>query len=546
MSPTACDPVTLELIGCRLTAGARQMAAALWKSSYSTVIREVLDYSTAIFDERGQMVAQSAQLPFQMMTMSAPLSRLVGRGYDWRPGDVVLLNDPYACDAQHLPDFMTFRPIFRDGRLVAFTGAVAHMIDTGGGAPGSYLADATEIYHEGLRLPPVKVLRGGEKNAEVLDIIALNVREPDKVLGDLGAMIASTAIGERAVQELLDRHGADVLGQALQTILDTSEAQFRHRLRAVPPGTYRAVDFVDDDGISTDPIRLELALTFRDGTAVADFTGSAPQVRGPVNATREMTVTSVCYTLMAALGQGVPKNDGCRRAVEVVVPPRTVLSAGPPAPVASRVTTCHRVVDVALQALAPAVPDRVMAGYYGVSSICNLGGQDPHTGRPWVHFEIEVGGWGGRPTADGLDGFSAHVHNVANTPVEVVEQTAPLRVERYEFRADSGGAGRHRGGLGLRRDVRVLCAEASLNLLSDHCKFPPRGLLGGGDGAPGCYVLNPGTPEEAVLPDKVSNYRVGAGDVISMQTPGGGGYGDPADRGPARAAQDRREGKVTQ
>jgi N-methylhydantoinase B len=546
MNQAACDPVTLELIGCRLTAGAQQMAAALWKSSYSTVVREVLDYSTAIFDAAGRMVAQSAQLPFQMMTMSAPLRRLVDAGYNWRPGDVVLLNDPYACDAQHLPDFMTFRPVFQGGRLVAFAGAVAHMIDAGGGAPGSYLAHATEIYQEGLRIPPVKVVRGGERNAELLGLIALNVREPEKVLGDLAAMVACTALGERVVQELLDRHGPALLGHALETLLDASEAQLGGRLRAVPEGTYRSVDFVDDDGISDDPIRLELALTFQGGRAVADFTGSSPQVRGPVNATREMTLTSVCYTLMAALGEGVPKNDGCRRVVEVVVPPRTVLSAELPAPVASRVTTCHRVVDLVLQALAPAAPGRVMAGYYGVSSICNLGGHDPRTGRPWVHFEIEVGGWGGRPTGDGPDGFSAHLHNLANTPVEVVELSAPLRVERYEFRAGSGGRGEYRGGLGLRRDLRVLCDEASLNLLSDHCKFPPRGLSGGQDGTPGCYVLNPGTPAEMVLPNKVSNYRVRAGDVISMQTPGGGGHGEAVRRDPALDEHDRREGKVTE
>ena len=544
MTESTIDPIALELIRCRLVAGAEQMSAALWKSAYSTVIREVLDYSTAIFDAQGQMVAQSAQLPFQMMTMSAPLRFLVEGGYEWQAGDVVLLNDPYACAGQHLPDFMTFCPVFADGRLIAFAGAVAHMIDTGGGAPGSYVATATEIYQEGLRIPPVKILRRGEKNKELLDLIALNVRQPHKLLGDIAAMTACTRIGAAAVGALVERYGTETVERHVQAILDGSERLFRHRISQIPVGTYEAVDFVDDDGISPDPIRVALALTFAGDRVVADCSGSSPQVKGPVNMTLEMTVTTVIYTLMAALGRGVHKSDGCRRAVQVLVPPRNVLNAHSPAPVASRVTTSHRLVDVMLHALGQVVPDKVMAGYYGVSDICNIGGYDRDTGEPWVHFEIEVGGWGGRPTSDGLDAFSAHVHNVANTPIEVVESSAPLRVERYELIADSAGRGQYRGGLGLRRDVRVLVDDASLNLLGDHCKFPPTGMLGGENGKTGRYMLNPDTDAERIMPNKLSNYPIRAGDVISMQTPGGGGYGDPAQRDPKLIERDRREGKM--
>ena len=540
------DAITLELVRCRLVAGAQQMAASLWKSSYSTVIREVLDYSTAIFDGHGQMVAQSAQLPFQMMTMSAPIQKLVQDDYDWEEGDVVLMNDPYACNAQHLPDFMTFRPVFCGGECVAFCGAVAHMVDIGGGAAGSYLATATEIFQEGLRLPPVKIFRRGVQNQELLDLIALNVREPVKVLGDLAAMSACTFVGERVVKELVEGYGEELLRTTLAAILDGSERQFRHRLSQVPDGTCKAVDYVDDDGISEDPIRLELSLTFAGHTVTADFTGTSAQVQGPVNATYEMVCSTVNYTLMAVFGQDMAKNDGCRRPVHVHIPPRTVLNAASPAPVVSRVTTCHRVVDVMLQAMVQIAPDRVMAGYYGVSNICNIGGHDPETGNPWVYFDIEVGGWGARPQSDGLDGFSAHIHNVANTPIEVVETTHPVRVERYEQLSDSGGAGEYRGGLGLRRDVRVLADGTMLNLLGDHCKFAPRGLLGGRDGAVGRYVLNPDTDQERVLPNKLSNHPLQNGDVISMQTPGGGGYGDPANRAPHATQRDRDEGKVTE
>ena len=520
------------------------MSAALWKSAYSTVIREVLDYSTALFDVRGQMVAQSAAIPFQMMTMSDPLQYLVKIKYEWHPGDVVLLNDPYDCHGQHLPDYMVFRPIFVDQQLVAFAGAVGHMIDTGGGAAGSYLATATEIYQEGLRIPPVKIIRDGVHNQELLDIIALNVREPEKVLGDLSAMTACTEMGKVAIEELCHRHGAPVLAQSHQEIIARSAKQLRHRIADLPDGTYHAVDFVDDDGISDDPIRLEVALTIEGDTLRVDFAGTSPQVKGPVNANLEMTRSTVIYSLMATIGEGIAKTDGFRNVVQIKAPDRCVLNSQSPAPLVSRVTTCHRLVDVMLGALAQIVPDRVMAGYYGVSNICNIGGYDPQTGKPWVYFDIEVGGWGARPDSDGLDGFSAHIHNVANTPIEVVETTAPIRVERYEMIPDSGGKGKYRGGLGLRRDIRVLQENTNLNLLGDHAKFPPRGMQGGDNGATGRYVLNPGTPQEKVMPNKLSNYPLKSGDVISMQTPGGGGFGDPARRDPQDAARDHIAGKT--
>ena len=279
MSVARVDPVTLELVRNRLVAGAQQMAVTIWKSAYSTVVREVLDYSTALFDERGQMVAQSAQIPFQMMTMSAPMRYLVDGGFDWDEDDVVLLNDPYACDGQHLPDVMTFRPIFAAGELVAFAGAVAHMIDVGGGAAGSYLASATEIIQEGIRIPPVKIYRGGERNQELFDVIALNVREPGKVVGDINAMCAATTRGEAVVRELLERHGAAGLRAAMREILDGTERQVRRRLSAIPEGTYHGLDYLDDDGIGDQPVRIELNLTRRGETVSVDFTGTSPPRR---------------------------------------------------------------------------------------------------------------------------------------------------------------------------------------------------------------------------------------------------------------------------
>ncbi len=537
------DPVTLELIRCRLEAGAQQMASALWKSSYSTVIREMLDYSTAIFDAEGRMVAQSAQLPFQMMTMSAPLENLQRRKFAWREGDVVLLNDPYDCEGQHLPDFMTFHPVFAGGKLLGFTGAIAHMIDVGGGAAGSYFATATEIFQEGLRIPPTRIVAEGRPSAELYELIGLNVREPEKTLGDLRAMIACTSVGRTAVEELVGRYGRHAIQTAMAEIQKGSERLLRQRIGELPDGRYRAVDYVDDDGITNEPLRVKLELQIRGGSLTARFDGSSPQARGPVNATLAMTETTVNYAIMAALGRGIPKNDGCRRVIRVEAPAGSVVNAQFPAPVVSRVTVCHRIVDVMLEALAQVIPDRIMAGYYGVSNICNLGGRNALTNRPWVHFEIEVGGWGGRAGSDGLDGFSAHIHNVANTPVEMVEANPQLRLERYELIPGSGGRGKYRGGLGLRRDIRILGDNVTLSLLGDRSKFPPRGLVGGKHGQPGRYVLNPDTPTERVMPNKLSNFALKRGDVISMQTPGGGGYGHPHQRARALVARDRREGK---
>lgn len=538
------DPVDLELIRNRLVSGAEKMSLTLWRSSYSTVIREVLDYSTALFSADGSMVAQSAQLPFQMMTMSGPLKQAIAK-VDVEPGDVLLLNDPHAAGAQHLPDFMMFRPVHADDQLIGFAGAVAHMIDTGGGAAGSYVAGATEIFHEGLRIPAVKICAAGTWDNDLYQVILLNVREPYKVAGDMRAMRAATEIGATEMAAVAERYGNDYLTAAMRSILDGSEELLRNRIAAVPDGTCTAVDFVDDDGITDEPVRLQAAVTISGGTVAVDLTGSASQTRGPINATIEMTETTVVYVLMAVFGEGIPKNDGCRRVVQLVAPDRSVVNAKTPAPVASRVTTCHRLVDVLLQALADVVPDQVVAGYYGVSNICNIGGVDPPTGEPWVHFEIEVGGWGARPTKDGLDGFSAHIHNLANTPVEVVESTVPLLVERYGFRDDSGGQGRFRGGLGLRRDIRLLAPRAELNLLGDRSHFHPPGLQGGEPGAGGRYVLNPGTDDERVMPNKIANYPMMRGDVISMETPGGGGYGHPPDRDADAAARDALDGKTT-
>lgn len=537
------DPVDLELIRNRLVAGAEKMSLTLWRSSFSTVIREVLDYSTALFTPNGAMVAQSAQLPFQMMTMSGPLQQAI-REKDFGPGDVVLLNDPYAARGQHLPDFMVFRPVYAGDLHIGFAGAVAHMIDTGGGAAGSYVAGATEIFHEGLRIPAVKICDGGVWNLDLQQLILLNVREPYKVAGDMRAMYAATEIGFDEMSATAERYGGLRTLEAMEHILDGSERLLRKRISAVDDGTYHAVDFVDDDGISDDPVRVQAAVTIAGSSVIVDFEGSSPQVSGPINATIEMTETTVVYVIMAALGEGVAKNDGCRRVIQLRAPDRSVVNAKSPAPVASRVTTCHRIVDVLLKALAEVIPSRVMAGYYGVSNICNIGGVDADTGEQWVHFEIEVGGWGGRPTSDGIDGHSAHIHNLANTPVEVVESTVPLRVERYGFREGSGGPGQFRGGLGLRRDIRLLADFGQLNLLGDRSRFPPPGLQGGEPGVGGRYVLNPGENDERVMPNKIANFPMRSGDVISMETPGGGGFGPPAQRDSVASIRDERDEKT--
>jgi N-methylhydantoinase B len=542
----AVDPVQLEVIRAALVAAAEEMSVAIWRTSRSTVVREMLDYSTQIFDGRGRAVAQAARIPVHLNSMSTCLDRIVAEFIplsDWADGDVILTNDPY-CGGQHLPDFVAFKPVFADGVRIGIAATIVHHIDVGGGAAGSYFPGAREVYQEGLRIPPCKVVEGGRLNQAVIGIIRQNSREPEQIGGDFASQLAAMEIGARALRRIAARYGRKTLGVAMEALLDRSDKAMRAMLRDLPDGTYRFTDYVDDDGVTNERLTVSCAVTIEGDRCLVDFAGSSPQAAGPVNCTVNMTASAV-YCALAMLADGrVMANSGAYRAIEVQAPLGSVVAARAPAPVANRMATGHRIVTTVLGALAQPAADRVPAAYYGVSYVQTLSLPDLETGAPRVYFEIEVGGWGGHPDQDGADAFSAGFHNSSSTPVELNEAYFPITFMEYSLIPDSGGKGRHRGGAGLRRAYRLEAAEGRLSGNFERFKVPPYGLAGGSAGRPGRFFVESSNAIE-MLPSKLANYHVKRGDVIVLETAGGGGFGDPRERNAGDLEADVASGYAT-
>ncbi len=538
------DPVALEILRHALTAAAAEMDVTIWRTSRSTIVRELLDYSTAVFDRDGGNVAQSARIPQHLNAMGAGLRTVIERFLPldgWADGDVVITNDPY-CGGQHIPDILAFRPVFVQGTRVAVVGTCCHHLDMGGIAAGSYAANATEIFQEGLRIPPVRLVRAGTINAEVLAIMRQNVRRPDMLWGDLQAQLASLAVGAAAVERIAAKHGTATLIAACTALLDASERAMRAMIGELPDGEYGFEDFIDDDGLGTGPIRIHAVIAIHGDTMTVDLSGCAPQVLGPINATRASAASAVAYAVLACATTPIPANAGCERPIRLIAPEGTVVSARHPAPVANRMVVSHRLATTLLGALAQAAPERIPAAYYGTSYVCSF--QTIADRGRGVLVEIEVGGGGGHPAADGTNAWSCGMHNNANIPVEMVESELPLTVTRYELRPDSAGAGRQRGGLGLVREWRVECAEAVFTANLERFRTRPYGLAGGSAAAVGRLTLVR-DGQETALASKTGNLRLRRGDLIRLETSGGGGFGDPAAREAAAHARDLALGYVT-
>lgn len=538
-------PIELEILRNTLTAAAAEMDVTVWRTSRSTIVRELLDYSTAVFDRDGYNVAQSARIPQHLNSMGAGLLTLV-RDFlaldRWEDGDVVITNDPY-CGGQHIPDILAFRPVFADGARIAIVGTLCHHLDMGGIAAGSYGATATEVFQEGLRIPPVKLVKRGVLNEEVLALMRQNVRRPDMLWGDLQAQLASLAMGESNMRKLAARYGSATIVQACAQILDSSERAMRAMIGRMPDGRYEFEDFMDDDGLVDEPIRIHAAIEIRGEEMTVDLSGSGPQALGPINATLASAGSAVSYAIMACADEPIPANAGCYRPVTVIAPEGLIVNARHPAPVANRVAVTHRLATTLLGALHKAVPDRIPAAYYGTSYVCTfqtIGEQ----GERSVLVEIEVGGGGGHPEQDGPNAYACGMHNNSNIPVEMIESELPLTITRYELLPDTGGAGRRRGGLGLAREWRVDCPEAVFTANLERFKFRPYGLAGGEPGTSGRLYLARNGEREA-LPSKVGNLRLKRGDIIRLETSGGGGFGDPAARPAEEVAQDRERGYVS-
>jgi len=523
MKPVKLDPVTLAVMNHRLGAIAEEMGVVLGSTGYSPNIKERRDYSCALFDARGELVAQAAHIPVHLG--STPLSvRAVIERLALAPGDVAVVNDPFA-GGTHLPDVTVVMPIFLDGERRPFGYAAnrAHHADIGGMAPGS-MALSTEIYQEGFRLPPVKLMVGGEPARDVFALFLANTRVPEEREGDLRAQVAALRVGDNRLRALVAALGRGPVAAAMDALKDYADRLMRAALHRIKPGIYRAQDFLDDDGFGTGPIPIAVAIRFGGGRAIVDFTGSAPQVRGAVNANYAITLSATFYVMKCLAAEAVPANEGLMRPIKLIAPEGSIVNALAPAAVAGgNVETSQRIVDVLFRALAQAAPDRIPAASSGSMSNLTIGGYDAFRARHFSYYETIAGGAGGAPGHPGASGIHTHMTNTLNTPIEALEAYYPLRVVEYRIRRGSGGRGADRGGDGLIRDLECL-VESSVSLLTDRRVTAPWGLEGGGDGAVGVNYLIRKNRTRQKLPGK-TNVRLAPGDRIRVETPGGGGRG---------------------
>jgi N-methylhydantoinase B len=552
------DPIELEVFKNLFHSIAEEMGAALRRTSFSPNIKERRDYSCAVFDGGGQVIAMGDHMPVHLgsmpMSVAAAIAQCDRNKSPLEPGDVVMLNDPFR-GGTHLPDITMVMPVHvgsakTRGRARQrgtagpdfYVASRAHHADVGGTYPGS-MGPCREIYQEGLRIPPVKIMRGGKIVADVLSLLLNNVRTPEEREGDLGAQIAACQTGARRLGELCARYGIARTQQAASDLLDYSEELTRAFLASVPPGEYHAEDFLDDDGVETEPVRIAVNITISPGktqpaapraarpagvshspAVVIDFSGSDPQVQGAVNAVEAITYSACFYVFRCLLREDVPATAGLMRPIRMIAPSGTVVNAHPPAAVAGgNVETSQRIVDVLLRALARAIPDRIPAAAAGTMNNLTIGGIDPRTGQPFAYYETIAGGMGARPTKNGVSGVHTHMTNSLNTPAEALENAYPVRLRRYSLRAESGGRGQHTGGDGIVREIEVL-TEAQVTMLADRRKRGPYGLNGGSDGAPGRTIVVRRDGREEELPGKTST-RLRAGERVRVESPGGGGWG---------------------
>jgi N-methylhydantoinase B len=536
------DPVTLEVVRNALYAIAEEMSVIVMRSARSPLLKEAGDLSSCLTDAEGRLIAQGRDIPMHMGVMGFTVKALLERvpAARMRDGDVWYLNLP-EVGGNHLPDVKAVRPVFFLDQLVAFAVNLAHWADIGGAVPGSYVPSATDCHQEGLRIAPIRLFSAPGPEREAIDLILANVRGRDEREGDLLAQYAADDVAARRLLELFERHGAETMTACFDALHAESEAQMRAALRALPDGTWEGEDWLDDDGVDDRPVRIHVKIDKRGDQATFDFTGTDPQTRGPVNTTYFITCSSVYYAMKALAAPDVPPNEGCYRPLSVIVPRGTVLNCDPDRPVVGgNHETSQRVVDAIMKALAPVLPERVVAGGPTTAGLLIFGARGAD-GRWAVLYEVHGGGEGAMASKDGVSAVRVHMSNVMNTPIEVIEGEYPLLVEAQTLRPGSGGDGARRGGLGFRRAYRILGAEVTLTSMLERRVVPPYGLAGGKDAAPYRITLNPGTRGERVVKGK-ETLRLGEGDLIVIETCGGGGYGAPADRPPELRARDRLEG----
>jgi N-methylhydantoinase B len=537
------DPITLSVVWSGLVSAADDMGAALRRTAFSEAVREGDDFSAALFDRHGRMIAQG-NLSVGHLGAMPYCVRHVLEHYPvetMRPGDCIVLNDSFLGSG-HYPDCYMTTPVFVDERLVGFAVNSAHHVDMGGAVPGSQIVTGvTEAFQEGLRILPVRLIREGEIQEEIMRLILGNVRLPEIVKGDLLAQRNTNAVGAQRLTRMVRQYGVEVMEQAIEEILDRSEARMRELIGAIPDGVYENEDFMDDSGLDTEPIRFHATVTVKGGEIKVDFAGSSEQVAAGLNSYINYTRAYAVFAVKVFTDPHLPHNDGVIRVVDIVAPQGSFFNPTFPAPSSGRAVLQVRIFEAICGALAQVLPERAMAGFSHWSNPI-IGGTDDRTGEPFIFYDVVLGGYGARADRDGQEALCP-VFNASNIPVEVQEAHSPIRVQRLAFIPNSGGAGKHRGGCGVRKDVEICTEQAVVSLLGDRHRFQPKGLLGGEPGALARTVLNPAGEAEVLHSKQVK--RLKRGDVLSIQLCGGGGFGDPAERDPAAVREDVADGYIS-
>ena len=536
------DPITFEVLRNAFTNTIDEMAVTVKRAAYSTNVKTRGDFSCVLIDLKHRVIAQAGQ-PGHLVSMSniVPVTVKQYGEENIRPGDGFFVNDPHR-GANHLNDITCFMPVFVEDRLFGYVANMAHHVDVGGASPAS-LGVNTEIFQEGVILPGVRVMQNGEFDRNVLDLFLANVRARREVFGDLRAQMSANVMGARNIAGIVARYSAAVVAKFFDELMSYTDRWVESELRRLPQGTFRSEAWRDDDGVSDQPVRLCAAVTLQDGQATLDVTGSSPQQQGPINVTRFMTRRVLSHVLRCLIDKRVPNNSALLSRIHVAGPDGLVLTALPPAAVVGAFETTYRLVSAVFRALHPVLPDRIPAA--GKSLVVNLGfaGWNVRMNEYYCFMETVAGGDGARPSQDGMSAVQAEMQNTENAPIEEVELSYPIMFRRYELIPDSGGAGRFRGGLGVRRDYWFPYDDCRFSIISDGRKFAPWGLAGGADGSLARYTYDP-EGEARDLPSKIS-FTVPKGKGVRVEIPGGGGFGDPRDRDPEKVRQDVRNGYVS-
>ncbi len=538
------DPITVDITRYKLDGIANEMQATLLRSSFSPIVKEGLDASASLFSLDGATLAQSCSIPIHLATLIPAVEQIIASFpvTEMRDGDTFILNDPY-CGGTHLPDIAVVQPIVHRGRPIALAAAMTHHQDVGGMSAGSVPTNATEIYQEGLRIPPLKLREAGVYNETLVALLRQNVRIPDTVMGDLNAQIAACTIGARRFAELAERLGHNQVTAICDELLARSERLTRAALARMPPGTYRYVDFLDNDGIELEkPIRIEVAATVADGAIEFDFAGTSDQVKGPLNCVPSGSLAAACWAVRALTDPEIPTNGGCFRPIRLKLPKGTIVNPEAPAPVNARTSTIKRIAGCMIGALAPVLPGKVPASAAGELLVLAFGGRN--AAGSFVVGELIAGGSGGGPSGDGVDAIETDATNCMNLPAEALEMEAPIRLHRVALRAGSGGDGEWRGGLGVIREYEVLEGDVSFSHRGERHFSAAPGLGGGEDGARARSVIRRAGGTEEIIPSKIVTV-LRAGDRVTVETAGGGGYGNRARRSRERVAADIADGKVS-